>query len=215
MNLQVVIIAHGNGIAAFSRHEKFWLAHKAPILVCCPEDDPIESGHETIRSGLAQHSGPDSISRLRFLFGVLAEKKWDKCLIYEYDSFSLEPKIPDGNGLFGNVFNNAEAPKFMAPRYVNPPWCVDRGSFNLMNSKAIDYPSIYEVGESDRWVSALAFLSGVPILDYDPPGFSSGTIESKHFPNLEHAIKKLGAIHIHGVKQEWVLRAIQQFYQES
>ena len=49
MNLQVVVIAHGNGIAAFNRHEKFWEAHKAPILVVCPENDPVKCKHEVVK----------------------------------------------------------------------------------------------------------------------------------------------------------------------
>jgi hypothetical protein len=215
VTLQVVIIAHGNGIAAFRRHEKFWKALEAPILVVAPEDDPVETSHEKLTFGLAQRNGRDSIKRLHALFDWLSVREWERCVIYEYDSFSLLPTLPTGGGLHGIVFHNNESPKFMSPRYVNPPWCFDRAAFYALHAKAKAYPTLYEQGEADRWISALAFLAGVPLFDYEPKGFSRGMITSGDVGGLTHAIKELHAIHFHGCKQEWVLRAIEQFYDES
>lgn len=215
MSLQVVVIAHGNGVAAFRRHEKFWLALDAPLLVVVPENDPVQTKHELLKVAGAERNGHESIRRLNAMFEHLKQRNWDSCVIYEYDSFSLEPKLPCKPGLYGIVFHNAESPKFMAPRYANPPWFFDRGTFELLFAKARQYYGLHEEGEADRWISALAFLAGVPLFDYSPRGFSRGTIGQGDIPALEHAIKTQRAMHFHGVKQDWMLHAIEQFYDEA
>lgn len=215
MSIQVVVITHENGIAAFRRHEKFWKAFDAPILVLNPKDDRTKYTHEKLSIGSSQRNGHDSITRLQSLFDSLSKSNWERCVIYEYDSFSLSCELPDGPGLFGIVFKDSECPKFISHRYVNPPWCFDRPTFDRLLLKSKDFPNIYEDGEADRWISALAFLAGVPIFDYSPPGFSRGTICSGDVSHLMHAVKEQRSIHFHGVKQDWVLRAIEQFYDEA
>jgi len=216
MNTQVVVITHAEGRAAFFRHQKFWEAFQSPILILTPDESDLSGyDYERLSVGKAQHNGPDSIIRLQALFETLEKRNWDRCIIYEYDSFSLTPKQPCGPGLFGIVFKNHESPKFMAPRYVNPPWSFDRKTFDLMHSKSTQFHNLFEDGEADRWISALAFLAGVPIFNYDPPGFSRGTITSVDIPDVSHAVREAKAIHFHGVKQEWVLRAVEQFYDEA
>lgn len=214
-NLQVVVLAHGNGVAAFRRHEKFWLAHEAPLLVICPENDPLVSAHETHKTAQAAHSGEQASQRLGDMLYLLAARPWDQCIIYEYDSFLLVPKLPEPHGLYGITFRNQEAPKFMAPTYVNPPWFVDRRSFDLMMEKARAYPTVKELGFADRFISALAFLAGVPILSYDPPGYSKGTITYSDLPHLDARIKYDHCYAFHGIKQSFVLKAIEDFWDEA
>lgn len=215
MSLQVVVIAHGQGVAAFKRHEKFWLRHGTPLLVVCPEDDVVETTHRTFKACKAERAGMEAITRLGYLFQELHDSPWEQCVIYEYDSFSLDCRLPTHAGLWGNVMMNAESPKFMASRYANPPWCFDRRSFEKMNEVANHYGGLYEEGEADRWISALAELAGVPLFDYSPRGFSRGTIsqQRKDINKMRVAIYQ-GATMIHGVKQEWVLKAAEQFYDE-
>lgn len=215
MNLQVVVIAHGNGVAAFRRHEKYWLAHKAPILVCTPEDDPLESKYETLKTRCAEHGGFEAAERLQELLHRLPEFKTTHFIIYEYDSFLLKPKLPDHAGFYGIRFSNAESPKYIAPVYANPPWFFDRASLIRMADKAALYPGFIEGGYADRYLSALATLCGIPIMDYSPPGYSNGTISGDDIFEVEKAIKKRGCYAFHGIKQEWVLRAIEQFSEES
>lgn len=215
MTLLPVIMAHGNGIAAFRRHEKYWLAHKMPLLVCCPEDDPLKSGHETLHFKKASHAGKDAGERLKLLVEELARRTWDQCVIYEYDSFMLEPTVPGSPGIHGIVFRNDESPKFMAERYANPPWTVDRESFEAMRAVMLKYPRLHEHGYADRWLSALAMLAGVPLFDYEPAGFSRGTIQTSDIPLVNMRIKHEGCFAFHGVKQEWVLKAIEQFWDEA
>lgn len=215
MNLQVVIMAHGNGVAAFRRHEKYWLAHKAPILVCCPENDQVETVHEKLVIGKAEHGGAQAALRLQWLMSDLSRRQWGRCIIYEYDSFLLTPKLPEHRGFYGICFANAESPKYSAPIYANPPWYFDRDSFDGMKAKGDDYPGFVEGGYADRYFSGLAYLAGIPVSDYSPPGYSRGIIDGGVLIEAERAIKQNHCYAFHGIKQEWVLRAIEQFYEES
>lgn len=215
MSLQVVIIAHGNGIAAFKRHEKFWLMHDVPLLVCCPENDPVETTHEKLVIGKAEHGGAQAALRLQGLMVELNRRQWNRCIIYEYDSFLLAPKLPQHRGFYGICFGNAESPKYSAPIYANPPWYFDRDSFEAMKAKSEAYPGFVEGGYADRYFSGLAYLAGVPVSDFEPPGYSRGLIQAEHLTEVENAIKQHHCYAFHGIKQEWVLRAIEQFWDEK
>lgn len=213
MNLQIVIIAHGNGQAAFDRHLGYWLKHMAEMLICSPEDDPVKTHLRVLPVAGAQHNGMQALVRLMALLHALESRDWNICRIYEYDSFDLNPTIVEERGFFGVPRANVESPKFTAPVYANPPWTFDRASFEEMLGKARAYPSLSEAGEADRWLSALAYLAGVPILPYDPPGFSQGTIGAGDIENLRTAIY-MGTTVLHGIKHAWTQRAAEQFYDE-
>jgi hypothetical protein len=213
MELCVVVIAHGRSQDTFNRHEKFWLAHKAPLIVVCPENDPISSQHETLKLFKAEHSGESATQRLRAIFEMLSTRKWERCLIFEYDSFFLDPNITSNMGLHGIYFDNKES-RFIAHRYPNPPWLFDRHSFGLMVNKMREYPSISELGFADRFIAALAYLSGVPMLEFDPPGFSASTILELHLPFLREQIHR-GCKIVHGVKDAATLSKTLAYYEES
>jgi len=214
MKILPVVIAHGNGIAAFRRHEKYWLMHKEELLVICPENDPLHSKHETIKMFKAEHSGKNAGSRLRALLTEISRRDWDHCVIYEYDSFLIKPELAEGRGLNGILFSNSESPRFAAPIYANPPWHFDRWTFERMMEASDKLPRMTEGGVADRYFSALAYFSNVPLFDYEPNGFSRGTIGTGDISAIRTAIYD-GCYAVHGVKQEWVLKAIEQFYDES
>lgn len=213
MNTITVVSAHGQGIAAFERHLKYW---KGDVLVVSPTDDPVEfPDGDVIKCGLAQHNGRESWKRFQIIISYLQNDTWDWCVMHEYDSFCLDPKLPEHPGFYGNLWENRESPKYMAPRYANPPWTFDRESFLRMAAVAARYPGIYENGEADRYWSALAFIAGVPILPYDPPGFSRGLIDEKK--KTIQALRKAiyaGAYAIHGVKSKWALAAVEEFWDQ-
>jgi hypothetical protein len=208
--IQVVVIGHGKANETFKRHEKFWLRHNAPILVSCPSNDLVETNHEKLKSHPASHHGIDARDRLLCLMHNLKRRDWDWCVLYEYDSIFIQPDLPVHKGFYGVVFKDVNSPDFMARRYVNPPWCFDRDSFELMMAKADAYPGILEGGYADRYFSALADLAGVPIMSYDPPGFSRATITDSDLPLLNCALNE-GAMAIHGIKDESTLNLIEQF----
>lgn len=82
-----------------------------------------------------------------------------------------------------------------------------------MNRVALTYPALHEDGLADRYLSALATLACVPILNHQPPGFSRGWITERNIYALRKAIYK-GSTLLHGIKQKWTLEAALQFYDE-
>lgn len=217
MKTIAVISAHGQSLAAFKRHQKFW-AHHDDVMVVSPENDPLLPIQfptwKNVGVGMAEHNGRESIKRFQWIMGHLQDRTdWDWCVMHEYDSFFLEHRLPEYPGFYGVLWQNKESPGYMAPIYANPPWTFDRDSLLQMTAVAERYKGIFENGEADRYWSALAYLSRVPILPYGPPGFSRGTIGPKDIPALRGAIYG-GAYAIHGVKQEWVLKAVEQFWDE-
>jgi hypothetical protein len=62
--------------------------------------------------------------------------------------------------------------------------------------------------------AALAYLGGVPLLSFRPKGFSAGTITTEHISQIRTLIYEGGYV-FHGVKQAWVLNAIEQFWDEA
>lgn len=215
MRTITVISAHGQGIAAFKRHAKFWQHYDQKIIVS-PENDELPwqewPAWHRFTCGNAEHNGRESWKRFQSIMSALKSTVWDWCVMHEYDSFCLDPKLPEHPGFYGVLWENKESPKFMASRYANPPWTFDRESFVRMASIAETYPGIYENGEADRYWSALAQMASVPILAYDPPGFSRGTIDERSIKALRKAIHG-GAYAIHGVKSEWALRAVEEFWE--
>lgn len=214
MNLITVVNAHGQGYPSYARHIAYWVkcARDGEMLTVCPVDDPIENA--AIVEGFAQHNGRESWKRFQRIFKELEARSWDWCVMHEFDSFCLDARLPEHRGFYGNVFLNKEMPKFMAPRYANPPWTFDRMTFTRMKATADRYQGLYENGEADRYFSALAMLSGAPILDYEPKGFSRGTIAESDMSELRKAIHE-GAYAIHGVKSAWALQEVERFKAET
>jgi hypothetical protein len=62
----------------------------------------------------------------------------------------------------------------MADRYVNPPYMLDRESARKILDAARSYPEVREGGYADRFLSALAMLAGVPVMQF-PEGSWSRT----------------------------------------
>ena len=216
--IHMTIIAHGNGLAAFRRHIPLWQEHHADAaLVLVPENDPIEqqeSPWPVVRLGNAEHNGVQSRIRLRWLLDHLSQQtNCSHFIIHEYDSFSLSGHVKFQTGFCGNVFGNWDRDRFLAWRYVNPPWTVDYGGLCAMWKAARRWPDLLEEGEADRYLSALAVLANVPILPHDPKGYSYNWITEKEVAPMRKAIYDGGTL-IHGVKQKWVLEAALQFYDE-
>lgn len=210
MKTQIVVSSYAGAAPVFDALKPYWLAHKSPILVGSPENDKHLTEFENVYLEASSHHGPSSTRRMRRLFKLLGEREWDNCIIFEYDSFFLKPFTQIHRGFHAILFENQESPKYMAPRYGLPPWSFDRLSFDKMLQVMNDFPSIYENGYDDRFICALAFLANIPVLSYDPPGYASDTLKPHHLDDLKKHVQS-GTTAIHGVKQEWMLRAIESF----
>lgn len=214
MSLSLTVIAHGAAEDVFWRHVPYWHKVKADYrLVIAPFDDPIKScPWPQNKVGTSAHSGREADKRMRWLMQYLFGISADYHLVFEYDSIPLKPHFALTNGFVGNLQPNHEPTRFIAPRYANPPWMIDRGSLQHMGRIMQAYQDVYEEGFADRYLSALAFLASVPILPHSPPGYTQGTINprnAQHMDQMRAAIKA-GGVMIHGIKSEEVLDAAVQ-----
>lgn len=211
----VTILAHGAAQATFSRHVKLWDALCPHVTVICPVNDKLSDCPYPVQCvGNACHAGKASIERLKAALGGILKYQDGFHLICEYDSFLLTPSFTKRKGLIGPLQPNYEPCRFIAPRYPNPPWLLDWRTVYLMTEAAHQWPDVWEEGYADRYFAALAVLAGVPILDYDPPGYTRGTIQAEHWYDMEAAIKK-GAVAIHGVKDLETLKFVQKVYADK
>ncbi len=205
----VIVAAHGKAQATFDRHLPFWRRHQTLIKVVCPKDDLVKvpPDIELITEGFGQHSGAHSDQRMQRML-ELAEGR--RTIIYEYDSICLEPeKLDLCDGLLGNVHLNTDK-RFVAPRYVNPPWSLDGQSTQQMLEVRMRYPDVKE-NFHDRTISALAHLAGVPILDYLPVGYSNDTLTWRDKWGIAEMIGHGGTM-IHGIKSERQLQDVLEMW---
>ena len=227
MKLSLTILAHGAAKETFMRHLPLWQALDPDYAVLmCPKNDSITFSSVDVGAkvfvgsatlvelavGSAEHAGRDSILRLKKVLNHLADLDGiTHHLICEYDSFSLASTIKPQTGFTGNLVANNEPCRFMTPRYANPPWLIDHMSLFQMQRAAEHYTDVWEEGYADRYLSAIAHLAGVPILPYDPPGYTQETIHERDWPSVIEAIH-FGATMIHGVKDDETLELVTDIY---
>lgn len=212
MSMSVTILAHQDAQDVFHRHYPFWRAVTAEsYMVIVPSQQTISARHfACVALGQAGHACYGSIERLRFMLHHFAcDPAKTHHFVCEYDAIPIGTAVRESQGLTGIVMANTEPQRFMAPRYVTPPWLIDHQSAVRMSKAAQDYPEIYEEGFADRYLSALAMIAGVPILPFQAHGFSRNTILfPEHREQLAAAIKQ-GARMFHGIKSDAVLSFIQ------
>jgi hypothetical protein len=217
MTFSVTVMGHGAVQATFDRHVPLWRALNSQVnIVISPQNDALKTkawpGVVPKCLGQAQRHGPDSVTRFLWIFKTLARIPCSHHLIFEYDSVSLSPVIPEQAGLSGILGVNTEPWRYIAPRYPHPPWLIDHASLLDLQRVALRYPDVTEEGWADRFLAAWAHLAGVPILSYRPPGYSDDSMEvtdAMKMHNLEHTILRGGRM-FHGFKDAEVLYAAQR-----
>lgn len=213
MNITLTIFAWGGGETAFQQHRKYWDALEARrVKVISPINSPIkECPYDQKLLGNAEHAGRDSIKRIKSVLHELQYMDFaTHHMICEQDSIPLNPDFKLQSGLTGIIQENYEPARFISSRYVNQPQLIDHASLLKMLTVAEEYPAVWEEGFADRYVSALAFLAGVPILSWDPPGFSRNTILPLHHHDMGKAIHN-GTKMIHGIKDPETLAIAEKF----
>src|SRR5208337_763231 len=142
-----MVLAHGRAQDVFDRHLPLWKSHGVPVVVCTPEDEPIQTQEEKWVYGLQSHSGVHSRSRLiYFLSRFVNFTDHTHAVLFEYDSFCLQPdiRLHMGNGVFGILSSSMEPQRFISLRYPLPPWTVDRESAKALLEVAQRYPIMEE-----------------------------------------------------------------------
>lgn len=210
MNPLITILAHGGTQGVIERHLPIWKKHGWPIQFFFPKDigtqDWLVETKEYIGTS-GQGGTRATADREMEQIHRISKTGASHHIIFEYDSF-MTSSPPLVNGCFGILFNNMEPPKYSCPIYPNPPWLIDGESLREMSALFTRFPSMCELGHMDRIVAAAAMNCGIPIMPYDPPGFSRGTIQSEQDICGLSLAMECGAYAFHGIKTEPILEFI-------
>lgn len=209
----VIVLAHHGVEDTVLRHFPLWQAHGYPVWLVSPTDAPltIEAGDRQLKVGRSGKIDPVTCDRIMAVFDEFMQSKHNRLAMFEYDSFCLQKELSIGTGLSGILHLNSDPMRFMAPRYVQAPWLLNRLSVQRMISTYRTFTNIKEEGSADRFLSALAHVSGVPIFNSNGVGYD--TVVPDNIIHLAAHIIRGGITHIHGIKDEWALKMVLGCYE--
>lgn len=204
-----IVLGFGKRQDVFDRHLPLWERHGFDMVIGCPSDDPLDArGHDRVFTGLSSYTGIEAVKRLRYVLSKY-NNQWESnhLLIFEYDSICLLDKPQMSAGFHGIFQANQDPWHFVTPCYLNCPWIIDSLSATKMSMTAEEYPDLTEQGQDDRYLSALAWFSGVPLIGHKEGGFARNTIQPGDYLAMTEAIKG-GVKWIHGIKDGQTLEVI-------
>lgn len=204
-----IVLAHGAVQETFDRHWDLWVRHGFDMVVGCPVDDPLECSVERVFLGKSSYAGEHSVVRLKNLLRYVADCSHENAIIFEYDSMCLIDKPVVKPGFHGILQANEDPWHYTVPRYINAPWTIDAESAWSMLMLSEKYPDFTEGGQDDRFLSALAWFSGIPPIGHAEGGFARNGITSSDWPLMIDTVEK-GGKWIHGVKHQDTLELLRQ-----
>lgn len=206
----IIVHAYGRGQDQFDRHQRLWAAHRLPIMVYAPQNDPVKTHFPQMLYGQSCKYGVEANRRIAFLLGLMSALEYRRFVFFEQDSFCLDPTIPWLNHHFtGNVFRGEDA-GFKCKFYVHPPIVISKATADALSLASYDLSPEEEHGFSDRWLGLLCEQAKLCPESWIPfgLGFSRNTIESAEDVATARAAIKKGAVMIHGVKSASVLNQL-------
>lgn len=203
MSTGIIIHAHGGRQDIVDRHLPLWEAFGHEVIFVTPTNSKVETGHPQFSIGKTSHHGPLCFHRVMLVLQVAARSSHDQFILFEADSFGLDPHAKILKGIRANIGVNHEPERFLAQRYINWPWTADRESVEKMLAVSDKY-DIYEEGYADRVYGALAHFAGIPILAHDPVGFGPNDILPEHW-NYVSTLIHAGGVWFHGIKDKETL----------
>lgn len=208
-----IVLGFGKQQATFDRHLPLWTRHGFDMLIGCPSDDPLDGRGFPVRfTGQSSYAGDKSVERLKNVLRAVAGGGFLNAIIFEYDSICLIDKPEIKAGFHGIFEANEDRWNYVAPCYLNAPWTIDAESAWKMLETAESYPDLTEGGQDDRYLSALAWFSGVPLIGHKEGGFARNTIASADWPLMIDKVQQ-GAKWVHGIKTEDTLTLLRQAWQ--
>lgn len=204
-----IVLGHGKQQAVFDRHLPYWENLGLPMLIGCPDDDPLQTNHTRFFTGPSSKNGPLAKRRLINLLKRINSERCNYAVVFEYDSLCLLDKLEPRHGFRGVLKANSEPERFYAPRYATAPWMIDRATVVALLNAAATYPEILEEGMDDRLLSAWAWLARVPVVGHGERGASENTFTPTLWSNLYDAVRS-GAKWVHGVKCQSALDMVTQ-----
>lgn len=216
MRTLITIMAHKDAQATFNLHfDRHWkriCGKEDEILVAFPSDAKIEvpNGCQRIEVGLAAHTGPQSIVRLKTIMERMAGSGFDRYLFFEYDSICLGP-MPDwylDYDIYCPLFrDNGPNRGFKGETFCHPPILMTQHGIDSVLKVMMRMPNTEEGSVWDRFFGYALEQSGAKAKDLLSSGeaFSHNTIHPSYYEGMEYAIRH-GAIFLHGIKDAETLR---------
>lgn len=209
-----LVLAHGKKRATCERHLPQWRAIAETVLFATPCDDPISLETKDMfqftwgRSSLYDaHTNLRTREALRFALRL----EWDQLVFCEYDAILWEwPKFHvEHNQIVASMFVNVD-PTFVSPIYLHSPIIFGSKDALAKVVAVMDVlPDDAERGFGDRYIGLAAQFSGLEIVDGHARGisFSQNHIDER-WVGQAVAARKRGALLMHGIKDDYVYRAI-------
>lgn len=220
----IVVMAHTDAQIVFDRHFGEWRKHPdSDLMVFYPEKEPcmpderLRNGVKLIGEGRAEHHGPESIRRFRWMLNLIASwKQYDRFTVHEYDSMALwNPGFSTfADDLGANVYRDDQPGRgFEGTTYLHPPLCLTRACIERVNTVAAGIPDSAERGFWDRWIGLVCEKGEIQTYDFltHGLGFSRNTINDGDIPNAVAAVAA-GAVMLHGVKTRNCYEAVKSAY---
>lgn len=219
MKTHVSIMAHAEAKETFLRHFPYWRMQAEDnlnhMIVWMPEDAKFHiEGISYQAVGRKEHHGQQAILRFRYMLEFLNGLAYDRYLIYEYDSISLEHVRIFDQDFAGNLFPEPNAGKsFMSPIYSHPPLVFSQRGLAKVCEEFRQMPEL-ENGFWDRYLGLAIHRAGLTTRSFmqDGTGHSHNTIHPDHYDGARIAVMN-GAVHFHGIKDIACLKVIQRAYE--
>lgn len=214
MTTLISIMAHGGAQAVFDRHLPIWKEHVkegAELMVWSPMNDQVlASGIPQQAIVKAQHNGPDSIDRIRYILEFMAGTGHDRYGFFEYDSFCLGPIPMFKTDIAGNLFiDETPSEQFKGGMFFHPPIFLTNSGMQRLAAETKQMPSTLEGSFWDRYLGLAVKRAGLTYTSFleTGQGFSQNTVEPVQYPDLRKAILH-GARCLHGIKTPDCLKVV-------
>lgn len=201
----VALTSIANQVETFKRHLPLYKKLPGFLVVTCPFDKAVDLSLPTIRAGMSSHIGVIAVKRVLDQFRSLIECDADWYVYFEYDSFCLDPCVPDicfeKNGIWANELIVPDK-EYKAQTYGGLPWVIDNDTLCKLVEIQDKTDLTLENAVQDRLMYWLIYEHHVPYHWYNNLGFSSGLCCPQEADTYAKAIMN-GAVMIHGVKDQW------------
>ena len=198
-----IVLVHGKAEPALRRNMTTFHSWCDSYEFICPSDDPLEGYDNVILSGLSQHSGLDTVERMRLACERAALYK--SAIIVEYDTMLFDnPPIAKDNILYscGPFPDNNK--RFKAKWWSHSPWLTTQEDFYRLSQ--CDSAKL-ESAFPDRWIAAACDECNITPVDFSR-WWSRNSIDTPQYEKSAIEAKQNGAIAIHGVKTERVFNML-------
>lgn len=207
MKTLAVVMAHKAAQETFNRHFHLWRKlENTDLMVACPSDSKVilpERGKAiAYEVGKAEHTGRQSIVRMRTILEQMNHTGYERYVFFEYDSFCLgQLPEPQADIMANCFFDHSPNRGFEGTMFCHPPLLFTvKGLADLVQSIQT-LPLTAEAGVWDRWLGWAMQRANLNVFDLikNKLGTSRNTFHDNELEALKIDIIA-GARLIHGIK---------------